>query len=333
VSLFTKYARKLRDIVKLEDAAQSGGDENMPSMPGNRYANDWNKYSKAWDREYGAQYDHLGDEWNDDKTLERKRDAFYFSAFADRWLTPEMTALEVGPGGGKWTVGIAPKVKRLIVLDVAEEMLRRTRARCESLGITNVEYVLGNGKDFRPVPDASVDFFFSYDVFVHIALEDTWPYAQEMARVLVPGGYGTCHYAINSIPDAWDRIEQNNDWYRGNTRTLGQFYYHSPEALRRMFERCGLRVMEQHQEAWHCTCIFEKDALAIAPKLEGLLRQLISPEANDDRQRAAILAALQALPGELQASLQPVLAQARTEKDFHKRLSLAAQIRRIWRGV
>jgi ubiquinone/menaquinone biosynthesis C-methylase UbiE len=38
-----------------------------------------------------------------------------------------MTVPEVGPGGGKWTGRIAPKVKRLIVLDVAEEMLKRGR--------------------------------------------------------------------------------------------------------------------------------------------------------------------------------------------------------------
>lgn len=28
----------------------------------NRYAEDWNSYSKTWDNEYGAQYKHLGDE-------------------------------------------------------------------------------------------------------------------------------------------------------------------------------------------------------------------------------------------------------------------------------
>lgn len=224
----------------------------------NRYAKDWNSYSQSWNKEYGSDYGYLGDEWNDDGTVERERDNFYFTAYADRFIDPDMTVLEVGPGGGKWTTRIAPKVKKMIVLDVAEEMLKRTKARCESLGINNVEYVLANGTDFQPIADESIDFFFSYDVFVHIALEDTFVYAQEMYRILKPNCLGICHYAINSVPEAWHRIKSNNDWYRNNKNTLGQFYYYSPESLRRMFEYCGLSVKEQHLEIWHCTCIFEK---------------------------------------------------------------------------
>jgi|SoiMetStandDraft_2_1073263.scaffolds.fasta_scaffold00805_8 hypothetical protein len=36
----------------------------------------------------------------------------------------------VGPGGGKWTVRIAPQLKRMIVLNVAKEMLKGTMNRC-----------------------------------------------------------------------------------------------------------------------------------------------------------------------------------------------------------
>src|SRR5690242_10218106 len=215
-----------------------GMSEEIPRQ----YAADWNAYSQNWDRRYGSRYQHLGDEWNVDHTPDRKRDAFYFLAYAERWLRPDMTVLEVGPGGGKWTVQLAAKAKHVIVLDVAEEMLKRTKARCESFEVSNVDYVLANGKNFQPIVDESIDFFFSYDVFVHIALEDTWPYAQEMSRVLKAGGMGACHYAINSVPDAWGRIEEQNEWYRGGRHSLGQFYYFSPETLRRMYEQCGLRI-------------------------------------------------------------------------------------------
>jgi len=310
-----------------------GAAVDSPMENKNRYARDWNIYSQMWDTQYSAQYKNLGDEWNDDYTADRKRDTFYFSAYADRWIRPEMTVLEVGPGGGKWTVLIAPKVKNLIVLDVAEEMLRRTKARCDSLGITNVEYILANGRDFRPVADESIDFFFSYDVFVHIALEDTWSYAQEMSRVLKPGGHGACHYAINAVPEAWDRIEQNNNWYRGGEHTLGQFYYFSPETLRRMYERCGLRILEQHQEAWHCTCVFEKSPTSFVPRLEGLLRQLVSQEAEDDQVRTRIVEALHALSRQLEHDLGPLLVRAQEEKDPQKRYQHAMEIRCLWRGI
>jgi ubiquinone/menaquinone biosynthesis C-methylase UbiE len=298
-----------------------------------RYKEDWNAYSDLWNDQYGHKYSNLGDEWNDDGTASRERDSFYFGAYAGRFAKPDMTVLEVGPGGGKWSVRIAPKVKHLIVLDVSEGMLKRTKSRCEAQGITNVEYVLSNGKDFKPIPDESIDFFFSYDVFVHIALEDTWPYSQEIARVLAPGGQGACHYAINSVPEAWDRIEQNNDWYRFGRHTLGQYYYFSPETLRRMYERCGLRVAEQHQEGWNFVCVFEKQSSSIVPKLEALVERLIGEEANDDATRAQIIGELKSLPAQLEQSLGSLLVRVQEEKDFYKRVHCGAEIRRLWRGI
>ncbi|HWP59939.1 MAG TPA: class I SAM-dependent methyltransferase [Candidatus Acidoferrales bacterium] len=302
-------------------------------MAQDRYKRDWDAYSEQWNAQYGRTYSHLGDEWNDDGTADRKRDAFYFHSYVERFISHDMTVLEVGPGGGKWTVRIAPKVKRVMVLDVSEEMLKRTRSRCEAQQISNVDYILANGKDFQPVGDESIDFFFSYDVFVHIALEDTWPYAQEIARVLAPGGQGVCHYAINSIPAAWDRIEQNNDWYRFGRHTLGQYYYYSPEALRRMYERCGLRLAECHEEGWNYVCVFERPKGSIVVRLESLLRKLISEEANDDDVRAGIVRDLGSLPDQLKQHLSSILERARAESDFYKRVHFAAEVRRLWRGI
>jgi len=301
-------------------------------MDQNRYAKDWNKYATGWDNQFGDRYAHLGDEWNDDSTPGRKRDLYYFSIYAERFLAERMTVLELGPGGGKWTVRIAPLVKRLIVLDISEQMLERTKARCESLGIKNVDYLLSAGRDFQPIPDDSIDFFFTHDVLVHIALEDIWPYTQEIARVLAPGGCGASHYAVNTIPQAWNRIEQNNEWYRFGRNTLGQYYYYSPEALREMFEICGLIVGEQHQEAWNYVCIFEKPLNSIVPTLERLLRELLSEAANNDQYRSQVIAKLRSLPSQLEKSLTSLLEQAQNESDYYKRVKYGAEIRRLWRG-
>jgi len=299
----------------------------------NRYANDWDGYSQKWETECGKQYHYLGDEWNEDGTSERLRDNFYFLAFADRWLHSQMTVLEVGPGGGKWTVRIAPKVKRLIVLDVSQEMLNRTRARCEEHDIHNVEYFLGNGRDFGSIADQSVDFFFSFDVFVHIALEDLFPYVGEILRVLNPGGVGVCHQAINSVPSAWNRIEQNNEWYRGGKHSLGQYYYFGGESLRRLYEHWGFEVLEQHQEQWNCTTIFKKNKESILPELELLLNRLISEEANDQYVRNEITTRLKELPAKLSSRLEPTLVQAQGESDYCKRVYMAGELRRIWRSI
>jgi ubiquinone/menaquinone biosynthesis C-methylase UbiE len=298
----------------------------------NRYARDWNGYSQHWDRSYGSRYAHLGDEWNDDGTAERSRDELYFAVYAKRWLRPDMTVLEVGPGGGKWTVRIAPLVKKVIVADVAGEMLRRTRERCESLGIHNVEYVQTDGQGFAPVADQSIDLFFSYDVFVHIALEDTFPYASEIARVLKPGAVSVCHYAVGNRADSFGRIEMHNEWYRNQANTLGQYYYYSPEMLTRMYEHVGLRVFELHQEWCYCTILATRTADSVVPTLEQALRAALSSP-PDSAERVGAAAVVEALVDELRARLASPLRRLTSAPSGEPTASAVQEIRRIWRGL
>lgn len=298
----------------------------------NRYAKDWNGYSQQWNDTYGRRYTHLGDEWNDDGTEARRRDENYFHMYAARFLRPDMTVLEVGPGGGKWTVRIAPLVKKLIVLDVADEMLERTRARCDELGLTNVEFIRGTGRDFAPVPSASVDMFFSYDVFVHIAVEDTFPYAGEIARVLKPGGISACHYAVGSTPGGLTRIEQTSWWYRDGAHTLGQYYYYSPESLRRLYEHAGLHVAEIHEEWCYAVVIGRKLGESLVAELEDALRGAIGSRAGTDSRRAAV-ERVRDLSVQLQAhvaALMPTLEAAETPQDV---IAAAQRVRRLWRGI
>jgi len=303
----------------------------VPHTAENRYAQDWNGYSEEWDRRYGREYAHLGDEWNDDGTAARQRDEHYFRLYAERFLRPDMTVLELGPGGGKWTVRIAPLVSKVIVLDVAEAMLARTRARCESLGITNVEYVHADGKSFHPVASASIDMFFSYDVFVHIALEDTFPYAGEIARVLRPGGLSVCHYAVSSTPGGLSRIEQNSWWYRGGERTLGQFYYFSSEAIRRMYEHVGLYPAEMHEEWCHCVIVARRLGESLIPALEAALRQAIAGDAGSAARREAV-ATLRTLPAQLDAMLGGILPRLEQATTPQGTIAAVQDIRRLWRG-
>ncbi|HTW94652.1 MAG TPA: class I SAM-dependent methyltransferase [Tepidisphaeraceae bacterium] len=299
----------------------------------NRYAKDWDEYSRRWDRQFAVNHVHLGDEWNQDAGGGRRRDDFFFSMFAEPFLVPEVTVLEVGPGGGKWTVRIAPRAKKLIALDVSQEMLDRARRRCEEEKISNVEFLLANGRDFLSVPDATIDFFFSFDVFVHLTLEDTFAYVQEMNRILKSGGRAICHHAISAPAIAWDRVEAMNDWYRGGKHTIGQYFYHTPESLRRMYEHCGLSVAGQFIEKWHCVCLIEKPAGSLLPRLEELLAKLGSPQSDDQAARDEVIAALRSLPNELAAAMKSALDRAATSPNAADRRAAAAQLREIWRGT
>jgi hypothetical protein len=67
----------------------------------NRHAGDWNAYSRKWDIRYDSQYSQLEDEWNDDRTEDRKHAPFILRLTPSRWISSGMTVLGVELGGGK----------------------------------------------------------------------------------------------------------------------------------------------------------------------------------------------------------------------------------------
>jgi ubiquinone/menaquinone biosynthesis C-methylase UbiE len=298
----------------------------------NRYRDDWDGYSRNWDATWGKQFARLGDEWSSENAGSSGRgDAYVFESFAVPFFRPEDTVLELGSGGGKWTEMLARRAKKVIALDISGEMLKRAKSRCDAAGLTNIEYVLANGRDFRPIADESVHFFFAYDVLVHLALEDTFAYAREIERVLTPGGYATCHHAVNTTPESWVRVEHDAEWYRGGAHTQGQYYFYSPESLRQMYEVCALPIIRTHQ--WWCMWIgIGQKPAGVTPYLERLLHRLTHESMNDPVGRAALLKELRKLPFKLAESLEPTIVQLSTENDRNQRVWLAGQLRKLWRG-
>ena len=103
------------------------------------------------------------------------------------------TVLEIGPGGGRWSVVLAPRAERLVLVDVAQRVLDLSRERLGPLD--TVSCVLSSGSDLPGVDDGSVDAVWSFDVFVHVAPLDQVSYLEEIARVLRPGGVAAIHHA------------------------------------------------------------------------------------------------------------------------------------------
>jgi SAM-dependent methyltransferase len=108
-------------------------------------------------------------------------------------LGPDPVSLEIGPGAGRWTSHLQEASKQLIVVDVAElalEMCRKRFAACD-----NIEYRLTDGSGVPGVDDESVDFIWSFDVFVHIAPDDQRGYLRDFARIMRPGAKAVIHHA------------------------------------------------------------------------------------------------------------------------------------------
>ena len=151
----------------------------------------WRDNSADENRERWNRWDwsQMGEEWTASDAWKQ--------ALVDEVLLPTIpaggTVLEIGPGGGRWSVLLAPRAQRLVLVDVAQKPLDLVAERLKDSD--NVEYVLTDGSALKGVGDASVDAVWSFDVFVHVAPGDQAGYLGEIARVLRPGGVAAIHHA------------------------------------------------------------------------------------------------------------------------------------------
>jgi SAM-dependent methyltransferase len=103
-------------------------------------------------------------------------------------LQGDERVVEIGCGLGRITRAIADRTAHVWALDVSPEMLER--ARNLNTELDSVEWLHGDGRSLRPIPDACVTACFSHVVFQHVPDPAiTLDYVREMGRVLRPGGW------------------------------------------------------------------------------------------------------------------------------------------------
>jgi ubiquinone/menaquinone biosynthesis C-methylase UbiE len=97
---------------------------------------------------------------------------------------------DVGTGTGFVAAGLAPRVRRVIGVDNASAMLRVVRENLDSLGVSNVDLLVGDLAEL-PLADHSVDAAFA-NMVLHHAVEPPpclrkWPVSSVLAvRSLLP---------------------------------------------------------------------------------------------------------------------------------------------------
>jgi SAM-dependent methyltransferase len=112
------------------------------------------------------------------------------------------TIVEIGCGVGRITRSLAERGRRVIALDVSEQML--DAAKRLNPGLDNVEWILGNGERLAPIGAASADVCHSFVVFQHVPdPRVTLGYVREMGRVLRPGGIA--FFQVSNRPDVHEK--------------------------------------------------------------------------------------------------------------------------------
>jgi len=239
----------------------------------------------------------------------RDADHRWFAMSVAPWLKPAARVAELSPGTGHWTIRIAPLVRDVVVVDVAEAALEATRARLQAGAIQNVSFVQSNGRDLEPLPADRFDLVFGSDVFAHVPFEDAVGFVGEIARVLRDGGVAVLHHTVRE----------------GRTH-----HPHVREGLDRMYGRFGLRVDSVWTDDTTMVVTASRPADSVVPRLEQALRQAAA--ADDDRALDDAMRAVTEVGRELSDRLAPLATALLATAQGPDRNEVIQQIRRLIRG-
>jgi SAM-dependent methyltransferase len=150
-----------------------------------RMKRDWDDRARQSSRYFIATGEPDDDETAFDES--GRRDVMYFFEGLEHLLAADATVLDIGCGIGRMDRHVAPRVGRLIGIDVSGEMVRQCRERLSDL--PNTLFLEGDGWSLAPIASASIDLVFSHIVFQHLPRAATRGYFREALRVLRPGGH------------------------------------------------------------------------------------------------------------------------------------------------
>ncbi len=147
------------------------------------------------------------------------------------------TAVEIGPGGGRWTRYLLP-FKKLYAVDYHAELLDELKKNFDT---PNMMFIKNNGVDFPGIEDNSIDFIFSFDVFVHLDTDLISQYLKSMKRIAKQGANIVIHYS-----DKNKVMAQLDQTFSKNT----------PDQMRALVLEAGFKILEEDLTTmWHSSII------------------------------------------------------------------------------
>ena len=146
------------------------------------------------------------------------------------YVDPAKTCVEIGPGGGRWTRYLLG-FKQIYAVDYFQELLDEFNKNFSTY--SNITTVKNNGTDFPNIPDNSVDFLFSFGVFVHLDLEIIDSYLSNMRRLFHKDSLAFIQYSDKNKKEA-----QENKGFSMNT----------PEQMRALLGKHKYEIIDEDVE-------------------------------------------------------------------------------------
>jgi len=206
----------------------------------------WDEYARLWEKENKTRrLQYLGNEWAQQES---------FLSLLEQYARKDACALELGCGGGRITARGVELFQHVYAADVSKEMLRKCR---ESVRAPNVSFHKLDGFTLAEFADASVDFVYSHDVFVHFPALQVYSYLQEFKRVLKPGGLGLISFLHFVTQFEWFK-QLSLDYFRQRrVPPHTRHYFVTEEMLRTMLADLSLGIREIRSEHY-LAVVFQK---------------------------------------------------------------------------
>jgi cyclopropane fatty-acyl-phospholipid synthase-like methyltransferase len=159
----------------------------------------------------------------------------------DKWLRPYLkpdeTVVEIGPGGGRWTQYMLA-VRMIYAVDLHQELLDELK---KTFTQPNLSFIRNNGTDFPGIAADSIDFLFSFGVFVHLDVDIIQQYLVNMRPVLKQGAMAVVQYS-----DKDKKAAQDNKTFADN----------NPRTMRKLLEDNGYAIVEEDTALlWHSSLV------------------------------------------------------------------------------
>lgn len=130
----------------------------------------------------------------------------FIGQYITPFVTPETVAMEVGPGGGRWTRYLL-NAKSIILVDIVPQFYDYIKGRFPEAA-HKISFYESSGSELGGIETGSVDYLLTFDAFVHIEPPGIREYLLEIQRVLKPGATAIIHYGDIGKAEA-QRPERN----------------------------------------------------------------------------------------------------------------------------
>jgi ubiquinone/menaquinone biosynthesis C-methylase UbiE len=176
-----------------------------------------------------------GLEWGDPDFVEPLK--FIRDQYVLPYINSEHCAVEIGPGGGRWTRYMLD-FKKLYVVDYHQGLLEELKKNVKH---PSIEFVKNDGTDFPGIKKNFIDYLFSFGTFVHLDSNLIKLYLENMKPILKPGANVVIQYS-----DKTKVMARMNKGFSQNT----------PEIMRKMVLDQGFKIQEEDLTTlWHSSII------------------------------------------------------------------------------